>query len=128
MKYLERILAVGATCLLAACAATNPGGHAPSIDGIEIVNRSSSDIESFRLAVPRDGIVVTANRLAQGSRSLNKVEPFRYRHNNANLRWFQDGVKYTMEGLKLDHEVESADAMTVVIELGDKGEAATRRR
>jgi len=117
-----------AVALLGACGTTDLGGDRLLINGIEIVNRSSSDIESFRLAVPRDGVVVTANRLSQGSSSLNKVESFRYRQNKVKLRWFQDGVQYTMEGLKLDHEVESADAMTVVVELGDEGEVVTYRR
>jgi hypothetical protein len=47
--------------------------------------------------------------------------PFPYRRDAVKLRWFQGGVQHTMDGLHLDGELESAEAMTIVIELRDDG-------
>jgi len=128
MNYLRGFPVVVMLCMLGACSTTSVSSHRLQIDGIEIVNLSSSDIESFQLTVPRDGIVITANKLREGSRSLNGVEPFPYRRNTVSLRWFQDGVKHTMDGLKLSEEVESAEAVTVVVELHDDGRIVTYKR
>ena len=117
-----------AASLIGGCATTDLRDHRFLIEGIEIANRSSSDIESFLLAVPCDGVVVTANKLSQGSRSLNKVKPFPYRRNAVDLRWFQNGVKHTMEGLHLSEEVGSSEPVTVVVELHDDGRVVAYKR
>ena len=107
--------------VLSACNSTGLGGHGLQIDGIEIVNRSSTDIESFLLSVPRDGVTVSMNKILKGRTSMNGVNPFPYHHNRVSVRWFQDGVKHTMDELTLREEVESLEPVIVVIELHDDG-------
>lgn len=121
MGAIRGILVSAVLVLVAGCASTGLNQSGLMIDGIEIVNSSSSDIEGFRLEVPRSGAVVSTNRILEGRSFLNGVEPFPYQGNAVSLHWLQDGQKYTVDGLKLREVVDADAPVTVVVELHDFG-------
>jgi len=121
MEALRYILLSSVLVFMAGCASTGLNQSGLMIDGIEIVNSSSSDIEGFCLEVPRSRAVVSTNRILKGRSFLNGVEPFPYKGNAVSLHWLQDGQQYKVDGLKLRDKVEADAPITVVIELHNFG-------
>ena len=97
------------------------GGNGLTINRIQVVNQSATNIDDFRLEVPKTGGVVATNRILRGREFSNGVPPFAYRGNTVTIRWKQDGRPYSAGAIKAAEPVDPGQPVTAVIAIRDRG-------